>query len=228
MKNLNNPTRKIFIFLIILHFCNNQQINAQNDSIANLPQYLFPEFTNCTIRLKTGVTITAVMNYNTLTEQMTFYQNGTLMDLNKPETVDTIFLQNTKFIFFENMFYEVLVKAPVALFIQHKSDLTSTGNPAAYGTTSQTVGPTSVSKLYSNNNRTYNLKLPENSKVTPSPVYWIRINNVMNSFQTERQFLKNFPTKKDEIKRFIDQSKIKINRMEDLIKLINYCNTLRM
>ena len=199
-------------------------LTAQTDTITNLPQFLYPNFTKSIVKLKTGVSLTAVLNYNTVSGKMAFYQNGTLMNLNKPETVDTIFMQNVKFVFNENAFYEVLLNAPVSLFIQHKSDLTSQGKPAAYGTPSETAGSTSISKLYSD--KAYNLKLPENFKVTPSPVYWARINNVMQRFTSERQFLKIFPTKEDKIKKFINKSNINIKKQDDLIKLVTYCNEL--
>jgi len=201
------------------------QVKAQTDSTANLPQFLFPHFDSSVVKLKTGVSFAAYMNYNTLTEKMTFYKDGTLMDLNKPETVDTIIIHNTKFAFLENAFYEVLLNASVSLFIQHKSDLKSTGRPAALGTTSQTIGSTSVSKLVGEN-KSYNLKLPENYKVTPFDVYWVRINNEMHRFLTVHQFLNAFPSKEKELKEFIDQNKIKFNKPGDLIKLGQYCNEL--
>jgi hypothetical protein len=228
-KNIKHPTtpliRKIAIFVTVFLFTV-IHLSAQTDTLANLPQFLLPHFTTTVMKLKTGVSLSAIMNYNTLTGKMTFYQNGTFMDLNKPETVDTIYLQEKKFVFIEKAFYEVLVSAYVSLFIQYRSDLRSSGRPAGYGTTSQTIGPTSVSTLYSSNNNSYNLKLPENYKVTPSQVNWIRMNNVMYRFQTERQFLKIFPAKENEIKQFIDKFKLNLNEKDDLIRLVNYCNGL--
>jgi hypothetical protein len=219
-----HPLRKNALFVLVF-LCTAVRLIAQPDSLANLPQYLYPDFTMTVVKLKTGVNITAIMNYNTLTETMTFYKDGTLLDLNKPESVDTVFMRNTKFVFVEKAFYEVLLNAPVSLFIQHKSDLTSTGRSAAYGTTSQTVGPTSISKYYGGS-RTYSFKLPENFKVTPSPVYWVRMNNVMYRFLTVHQFLKIFPTEADKIKQYINQSDINITKTGDLIKLVTFCNEL--
>ena len=146
------------------------------------------------------------------------------MELNKPETVDTILLNQAKFVFLENQFYEVLVNAPITLFIQHKSDLSSSEKPSAYGSASQTTASTSVSKIY--DDKAYNLKLPENFKVIPSPVYCVRMKNVMYKFTSERQFLNIFPTKVAEIKNFINQSDINIKKQDDLIKLVTYCNEL--
>ena len=158
------------------------QATAQTESTANLPQFLYPEFIKCIVKMKSGESHTALMNYNTVTGKMVFYQSGVLMELNKPETVDTIFLQNAKFVFHEKAFCEVLVNAPISLFIQHKSDLSSSEKPSAYGAASQTSASTSVSKIY--NDKAYNLKLPENFKVIPSPVYWVKMNNVMYKIET--------------------------------------------
>lgn len=103
------------------------------------------------------------------------------------------------------------------------SDLISTGRPAALGTTSQTSGITSVSKLVGENN-TYNLKLPENFKVKTYKFYWVRMNKEMHRFLNERQLLKIFPAKENEIKQFINQSDIDINKPGDLLKLANFCS----
>lgn len=224
MKRLNIlPISKRSIFAITLLFMV-VPLTAQTDSIANLPQFLYPNFTKSIVKFKTGGSITAILNYNTVTEKMTFFQNGALLTLKKPETVDTIFIQTAKFVFNENVFFEVLLNAPVSLFIQHKSDLTSAGKPSAYGTPSETASSTAISKLY--DDKTYNLKLPENFKVIPSPVFWVRINNVMQRFSSERQFLKIFPAKEDEIKKFIKKFNINIKKQNDLIKLVTYCNEL--
>jgi hypothetical protein len=201
------------------------QLRAQSDTAGIPPQFLFARFDSGLVILKTGVTFNAVMNYNTLTEKMTFYKDAKLIDLNKAETVDTILLQNTKFVFIDNAFYEVLLNAPVSVFIQHKADLKSTGRPAALGTTSQTIGSTSVSKLVGENH-TYNLKLPENFKVSQFPVYWVKLDYKFHRFLTVRQFLNIFPSKEDEIKQFINQNNLKISRPADLKKLGQFCNEL--
>jgi hypothetical protein len=216
--------RKRIIITIVL-MLTIMQLKAQIDSIANLPQYLFSNFDTSAVRLKTGESFKAVMNYNTLTEKMTFYQKGTLLDLIKPETIDTICIQDRLFVPIEKSFYEVILNAPIAFFIQHKSDLVSTGRPAALGTTSQTSGITSVSKLVGNEN-SYNLRLPENFKIKPYEVYWVRMNNGMHKFLNERQLLKIFPAKEAEITEFINQSHLKINKINDLIKLAKFCNEL--
>jgi hypothetical protein len=211
-------------FVIYLLFIVNP-LSAQTDSLANLPQYLFPHFDTSIVRLKSGTFSKAAMNYNTLTEKMAFYQKDVLLDLVKPEVVDTICIQKRIFVPIENAFYEVILNAPISFFIQHKSDLVSEGRPAALGTTSQTSGVNSVSRLVGSKN-SYNLKLPENFKVKSYEVYWLRMSKEMHRFLNERQFLKIFPEKETQIKDFINKHNLKINKPDDLLKLANFCNEL--
>jgi hypothetical protein len=217
------PIRNLVIFLLVFFGCVRPSV-SQTNSLSNLQQYLYPDFSMSVVKLKTGTTVTALMNYNTVTEKMTFLRNGTLMNLDKPETVDTVFMQNKKFVYFEDVFYEVIVDGPVSLFIQHKGILSTAGKPAAYGASSQTASSTSISKLYSD--KAYNLKLPDDMKVTPSPVFWVRKDNVMNKVQSERQFLKILPSKEAEIKTFIKQNSVNIKEQNGLTKLVTYCNDL--
>jgi hypothetical protein len=213
-----------FILAIILSACTGSLI-AQTVQSDSMTQYLLPAFSRGIVKIKNEASQSVVMNYNTVTEKMVFKQNGDLMDMINLEKIDTILLHNAKFVPVENVFYEVLVNAPVSLFIQHKSDLKSTGRPAAYGTTSQTSGPSSLSKLYSNN-KSYNMKLPEDYKVTSSSVDWIRVNGTMHKFFTKSQFIRIFPSHTDEIKKLIEQNNIDIRNRDDLIKLVSYCNAL--
>jgi hypothetical protein len=216
--------RKVIIFGIII-FCEVTQLTAQTDSLSNRAQFLYPDFSTGVVKMKDGKIISEKMNYNTVTGKMVFYRNGKLMDLVNPETIDTITLQNNKFVFFEDAFLEVLVNGHVTLFIQNKSDLSSTGRPGPYGTKSQTSSPVSVPKLYADNN-TYNLKLGEEFVVTPSPINWIRIDNEMHKILTSRQFFKLFPVNDDKIKEYINKNKLNIKKTDDMVKIVSFCNTL--
>jgi hypothetical protein len=226
MKTINIQSIKIKSIIVILNILLVLQLMAQPDSLAKRPQFLYPDFVVSTVQLKSGEIHTVKMNYNTISGKMVFYHDGILMDLNKPEAVDTIFLCMAKFVYQENGFYEVVVNAPIAFFIQHKSSLSSSDNPSAYGIASQTAASTPISKIY--DDKTYNLKLPDNFNVIPAPVYWIRMHNIMYKFASERQFLKIFPSKVAELKSFINQNNISLKEKDDLVRLVLYCNTLKM
>lgn len=209
---------------VIAIICIVLPISAQTEPAENFAQFLYPNFSKSTVKLKTGEILNALMNYNTVSEKMTFYQKGILLNMNNPEKADTILIQDSKFVFVDGVFYEILLAAPVSLFIQHKSVLSVKGKPAAYGASSETASSTTITKLY--NDKTYNLKLPDDFIVTPTPVYWVRTKEGMQKFITERQFLNVFPTKADELKKFIRQQKTDFKNQNSLIKLVTYCNEL--
>jgi len=225
MKQISISTKSLKRICVALLLSNTISVSAQNDTLSNLPQYLFTQFDSSIVKLKTGEFSKALMNYNTLTERMAFYQKGSVLDLVKPESVETVYIQKRMFMPFEKAFYEVILNSPVSFYIQHKSDLVSKGRPAALGSTSQTSGITSVSKLVGPTN-SYNMKLPEDFDIKPYNIYWIRMNNEMHRFMNERQFLKIFPEKEDQLKKFIKESDININKPEDLLKLATFCNEL--
>jgi hypothetical protein len=175
--------------------------------------------------MKSGQTNSAVLNYNTVDEEMVLKQNGTYFVLDKPEDVDTIFIQNQKFIYVGKAFYEILISGTVSIYIQHKSRYTSAGTATAYGLTSQTNGSNSAVMVQAGN-QIKNFDLPDNVIVAPAIAYWIKKNNEMFKFTSERQFLKIFPEKESEIKEFIRSSNLDLKVREDLIKLGGFCNGL--
>jgi hypothetical protein len=52
------------------------------------------------------------------------------------------------------------------------------------------------------------------------------MNKGIHKFLNERQLMKIFPAKEDEIKDFIDQSHLKISKADDLLKLAKFCNEM--
>ncbi len=176
--------------------------------------------------MKNGKTQDVRMNYNIVTEKMVYEQDGKMFDLINPETIDTVYIRNRKFVPAGKIFYEVILKgSPLTLFIQQKGSLLSAGTPAGYGGTSQVSATRSLSSIELSGSR-YNLALPSDFIVNPSPVYWIRNENEMDSFLTEKQFLKIFPDKEKELKLFIKQNRIKIGNPDQLARLVSYCNEL--
>jgi len=196
-------------------------LGAQSKSDGSMPQYLFPEFSKCEVRMNNGQVQTPVMNYNTVTESMVFIRGGNYLDLMNPEIVDTIFLNGCKFVSFGKIFYEVLLSGEVDFFIQHKGNLLPAGKPVGYGGTSQVSSSTYMSGI-EQGSQYYNLPIPSDFMVKASPVYWIRMNNEMYSFLNEKQLLKIFPDKADKIKEFIRKNRLKFDITEDLIQIVKY------
>jgi len=199
--------------------------NAQSNLYSGLPQYLYPEFSGAILKMKNGKHLTSEMNYNMVTGSMVFEREGKIYDLLNVGLIDTVYLQNSKFVHFGNVFYEIIFSAPISLFLHHKGTLVLAGKPAGYGTTSQTSSITNVSVISSNNGY-YNLKLPPDLIVKVDLIYWVRKDNNLFSFTNMKQFLKIFPGNEVDLKKYIKKNHVKIERKNDLIKLMSYCNDI--
>jgi hypothetical protein len=223
----------IFLILILLPL----QLDAQKaktdqpapvvkpDSAVNLPNFLLPRFTKSVIKLKSGEIYTAVLNYNTVEQEMFFQQKDKFFILDEPQLVDTVFMANKIYVPFEKGFYEVIVIAPVTLFYQHKSYVEFEGTPTLYGAKSQTMPPSNVNRIYGARGP-MDLKVPNGYKVFDDSSYWIRKDNKMSVFESKRQFLKIFPEKEKELSQYIDKNKTDFKSPGQITELVNHCNEL--
>ena len=199
--------------------------SAQSGSSDRKSQYLFPDFDTCQVKMKSGTINNVIANYNTITEKMVFMIDGTPHDMTSTTFVDTVTIRGRQFVPVKEAFYEVLFDAPVALFVENKSDLVDPGQPSGYGGRSQTSAIDRVSMI-KNGELFYNLELPDEYTIKPSPLYWIRKDFEMSSFLSKRQFLKIFPDQKDELEQFMKQNNLKTDDPEDVIRLVQYCNEI--
>ena len=126
-----NKARAILIFLALLFVA--EGAYAQTDSLQNLPNLLLPKFITSVVRMKSGEKRKAVLNYNIVDQEMVFMQRDQFFVLDDPQLIDTVYMANRAFIPFEKGFYELAVRGPVTLFIQHKAYVESVGVPTGYG-----------------------------------------------------------------------------------------------
>jgi hypothetical protein len=201
-------------------------VDGQTNSRGEMPQYLFPGFSKSDVLMKGGKINTTSMNFNTVTGKMVFVNNEKYYDLTNPEMVDTVYLNGCRFVPVGKTFYQVLFSGPLTLYIQHKGTLMSAGKPVGYGGTSQTASSKYISSVEQSGYQ-FNLALPADFIVNPSNVYWIRSGDKWFDFTTEKQFLSIFPDKAQKLKAFIKENRIKIDRSENLIKLVEYASSLQ-
>jgi len=210
------------ILLIILVF----QVKAQSKPDGSAPQFLFPEFSTGKVRLKNGNNQALELNYNTVSEKMVYKKDDNLYDVMNTEIIDTVYIKESKFVPVGRAFYEVLLIAPVSLYIQHQGELIPPGAVAGYGGTSQV---SNTKKLTSVNLSMgyYNLKLPDDYTVKLDQIFWIKKDGTLQNYSTARQFLKLFPDKGAELKEFIKKQKIKFDKPADQVLLIDHCNEMK-
>jgi hypothetical protein len=208
------------ILLIILVF----QVKAQSKPDGSAPQFLFPEFSTGKVRLKNGNNQALELNYNTVSEKMVYKKESNLYDVVNTEIIDTVFIKESKFVPAGHVFLEVLLIAPVSLYIQYQGELIPPGAVAGYGGTSQVSNTKNLTSVNLSMGY-YNLKLPDDYTVKLDQILWIKKDSLQN-YSTERQFLKLFPDKAAELKEFIKKQKIKFDKPADQVRLVERCNEL--
>ena len=152
-------------------------------------------------------------------------QPDAYMVLDNPELIDTVYIDNRKFIPFKKEFYELLMDGHVSLFIQHKINLEIPGTATGYGAASKTLAPSEFKQIYGPRG-SVNLRVPDEYKMTDDSYYWIRRDMTMEKFSNKRQFLKLFKNKEKEINQFADRNNIDFKKTSDVIRLVNYCKEL--
>jgi hypothetical protein len=208
----------LFLFLIPA------LIHAQPDSNTVPPHYLFPVFGKAVVKMKLGGYQYADMNYNTVTEEMIFTQNNTNLAIDKPETIDSIYLNQKVFIPVNRKFYELAFNGNIQLLIQHRKTLIDGGKPAAYGGTTQTSAVTSITSLSSGGN-IYKLKLPDSYTAKDATLYWINTKGKFRNFINEKQLGKILPDQKVQIRNFVMEHSSDFKKTEDVIAIVKFLNT---
>ena len=207
------------ILLFVISFCEGM---AQQD-VKLISHYLFPEFTTGKIRMTTGAVKESKLNYNSLTEEMIFQNNGTNLAIANPELVDTVYILERKFVQVKKIFYELLENLPVPLFVHHLCTVTPPGKNSGYGGTSQTSAITSTSTVFSARGM-YELKLPDDYAIDPYSEYLLKKDDSFIRISNTNQVIKCFPDKEDAIKDFVKKNKISFKKEEDIRTLIRFCN----
>ena len=174
--------------------------------------------------MKDGKKKDALLNYNSLTEEMILENKGQKRPLITDEILqlDTVFIKERKFVVQNGKFVELIHHSKWDLFAEHKCILEEKGKPAPYGGTSHTGSATTVSSLYSQGGVVYGLRLPDDYKTEPYIIYWLRKNGELHSFSNMRELKKLFRDKKDLYKNYLKMNRVKYQDQDSIIHLIEY------
>ena len=212
----------LYLFVFNLTF----NTSYPQSTVVGLSHYLFPKFIRGVILMKSGIKNQALLNYNSLTEEMIFENNGKKLAITKGELglVDTVFIEDRKFIVLNNKFFELGYHSKSDLYVEHRCSMIPPGKPSAYGGTSQTSSITSISS-FNSGGQLYDLKLPEGYEIKPYICYWLRKNGELNKFINMKQLMKLYDYKKDLFKAYVKKYDVRYDNQETIVQLIKYLET---
>ena len=200
-------------------------LSAQLDTTINQDQFLFPEFSVGVVKMENGEKVVLNLNYNIVSEKMVFKQNNQIFDITNTDAIDTVYISGGKFIPSGKVFFEVLVNAPVSLFVQYKGNVKKPSRPAAYGGTSDVSSSTYINNIKIGNDR---FRMQNNSKIIieEDALFWARKNNQIQTVTGKKNLNKFFGDKKNDMKGYIRKNQLNVETPEDMGKIITFYNGL--
>jgi len=173
--------------------------------------------------MKNGKENKALLNYNSLTEEMIFKDRGKTLALGSTEIqlIDTIFIKDRRFCTLNNAIVELIIQSNYDLFAENKCKALNKGQETAYGGKSQTAATSSYGSINSGGS-VYNLNISEDYELKPYTHYWLRKNGNLKKFTSIRQLKKLYNDKKDLFKAYVKKNDVKFDNQESIVLLIEY------
>lgn len=193
---------------------------------AQVSPYVFPAFANGTVIQKGGGKATANLNYNTVTQEMLFMQGANKVVLD-PATVDTIIIQDKKFIPAAKAYYLKLTNTKIPLYQQitnNKSGNTGVADAAA-GIGRSMTGTEDYTKQTNTSAADYDLAYKDGVKLLADNKFWLEKDKEFRKANDTKDIIKVFPDKEQAIEAFVKQNNIDFKKAEDVAKLVVFCNS---
>lgn len=212
-----------FFFIVIVPV-KAQGISDTSDNTDN-SFYLFPKFSKGIVKFKSGAYNEALLNYNILFGQMIFKEETAALALDKLNTIDTVCIQNRKFIPADTLFYEIVAdKEQVPLFISYTCMVSPKPN-AGFGTTSQT-GNVEVLSSYRLGSVTPTQLNTDKYQITPQIIFLLKKNNSYTQITKAGNLYAFFPGKIKSIKSYVKDYDVNFGNIDEVTNLILFCNHL--
>jgi len=222
------------LFIIFFSFFLNsfsQEKNCDiNTQFTQNAQFLFNSFQKGIVVFENNTQTSAILNYNVLSNDIYYIDNEKFYVLS-PESIDHVFICNKKFYSYNNKVYELIYNKKFQILVGREVSWEEfQGREGAYGAKSPNTVGTNLNTLDLTNiseNQSYlvNLRDDEDKELTINLNFKIKYGNNLYS-TSKRSFYKIYPNHKKEIKQYIKDNNLNLNRKTDLIKLANYCNEL--
>ncbi|HKO80029.1 MAG TPA: hypothetical protein VJU78_06535 [Chitinophagaceae bacterium] len=193
------------------------------DSI-NFKVLLFEHFIDGTVLLKNGQSEQVPLNYNMDKQNIVFIKDDKYLIISDVTLVDTVYIQDKKFITDGNVFYELISPGSVlSLFVTYSAKIrpiVATVEKTGFERKSSAEVSNAVSDVYTG--RTFK------GKYTVDVIrhYWVSKNKMtFYKANSEKQFMRAFPSKFSEtIRDYIRVNAIRFRDNNELIALVKYCN----
>jgi len=194
-----------------------------SDSAVQQQSYLFENFISGSVLLKSGEINQAPLNYCSYDQTILFKKDGTTFTLTGLSSVDTIYIDQKKFVPVNNTIYEVVnTNGKIKLFVSYTSKMRPRVAATDYGGTSRqtsnavnnTVSEVYLSRAYKGD---FSIEIMKH--------YWLKDYRNLFKANNLKDFLKVFrESTHPAIYAYLKENKTDFKSETDLVKLVNFCN----
>ncbi len=224
--------KKYLSLLLVLSALQTFSVSAQShekktikagENLADYVYYLFPSFTNGTVKMKHGGASTAKLNFNMLLCHMQFLnEHGDTLDIADPLEIDSVII-NDKCFFYKKGYYEILDysgSSKLAVLREVTYDPVKIG---AKGLPSRGGSIDSYTTIR-DDNESKQLVLNQDVDVILMSTYYLMNSKDEMFIASKSSFVTVFDKNKETVEGYIKSTKTNYNKEADLKKLFDLCS----
>ncbi|MEO5681646.1 MAG: hypothetical protein ABIQ88_03340 [Chitinophagaceae bacterium] len=207
-------------YMVLVCFFTCAHAGAQ-EAVA-LSHYVLDGFVKGRVQQKNGSMDAAMLNYNVLSGEIIFESApGQYLALANPEKVDTVFIQDRKFIPVNDKFFEVLTMVAYPLLLEYTCTVKEPGSDVGYGMTSVTTASTAVKALIQGGGA-YSLHLPDGYRIIPGYNYWLYKDGKYQKANNAKQMIVALPEKRESINEWVKTNNTNFTKRGDITELVKH------
>ena len=226
----NQWTTLMFLFFIPSFIMAQEQDYTINDTFNEKAQYFFDRFHEGKVYFESGKVAQAHINYNVVLEEIHFLRNLKINRFTNANEINRVKIGNVMFFRNDNKIFQVVYgKEDLVLLKRREADLRRiTENEGAYGTYSATSSTRKYTSLIQTSDvavGSHAVNFEEKGD-TPVPVetkFYLKYKGEYD-YVNKRRFYRYFRDHKREIKNYMKENNLDMDKEEDLIKMINFCS----
>ncbi len=214
--------RMRYLFFLCCYLATANLLFSQKEAGDKPSPYLFPEFQEGTLFYRSTTPQTAALNYHKISQEMVMKLREHMVPINDIETVDSIHLDAATFVRIDDRFYEQLAAAEMQLLVQHRSTSQEATKTGAYGQTAHTGG-VEVHGAIEKRIEFYALHWEDHKNIIDRTEYWVKDGDKWHKANNFKQLANIFTDKKKQLKTFVSENKLRLDRPADLARAFKFC-----
>jgi hypothetical protein len=187
-------------------------------------RYLYPQFNDGLIYMKTGVTNSSKFNYNLLLGEIEFIQDKDTLIFSRKKDINILTVAQDTFIY-RNGYLKLIHSGSVKVCLKDKIKLIDIVKKGAMGTPNRTSSVDSYSSLPLDG-KIYDIINADDMEFRRTVEFYILTPAGDLIDFRKKNVLELYPQKEAEIQKYLKTNKVNFEKQEDLLKFADFLSTL--